>query len=68
MELYLGENRKEVKEAIQQIAELDKATERRLRDELNDMSEKIKMGFDGFATSLSVLEATIASGGDVRRA
>ena len=65
VDLYLGENRREVKEAIQQIAELDKATDRRLRDELNVMSEKIKKGFDGFAASLSVLEAAIASGGDV---
>ena len=62
---YLGENRKEVKEALQQIAELDKATDRKLRDELNEMSEKIKKSFDGFATSLSVLEAAVASGEDV---
>ena len=29
------------------------------------MSEKIKKGFDGFAVSLSVLEAASAAGGDV---
>ena len=61
---YLGENRNKVKEALQQITELDKATDLKLRDELNVMSEKIKKGFDGFAISLSVLEATTASGGD----
>ena len=65
MDRYLGENRKEVKEALQQIAELDKDTDRKFRDELNEMSEKIKKGFDGFATSLSILEAAIASRGDV---
>ena len=50
---YFGGNRRQTKTAFQQIAGLDKAHNRKLRNELIDMSAEIKKGFGELASSLA---------------
>ena len=54
MKDYFGGSRKELKDALQQIADIDQAHRRKFMDELNVVSATIKKGFEEVEGTLGV--------------